>query len=382
MKIKKIKIDDIIPYKNNPRVNDCAVDTVAESIKNFGMKQHIVIDKDNIVVVGHTRLKACKKLGYKELDCIIADDLSDEKIKAYRIADNKTNELSSWDMELLASELEKLGNEFTGFSEEEVNELLNEVEEKEPEEDNFDVDKNVNNIDKAKTKRGNIYKLGNHRLMCGDSTNKNDVDKLLDRNRIDMVLTDPPYGISIVNDKTDKIGSEKLAKNKKYSKVIGDETTDTAKYFYKLTKNISKKIMLWGGNYFVNFLEFSDSWIIWDKRGDMKSNNFSDGEMCWCNFKTRVRIYKQIWNGMIREGKREERVHPTQKPIKLLSDILNDFTERENNIYDGFGGSGSTLIACEQTNRNCYMMELDETYCDIIVKRWEEYTGQKSKLII
>lgn len=218
-----------------------------------------------------------------------------------------------------------------------------------------------------------------HKLMCGDSTKEEDILKLINKNKIDMVYTDAPYGISIVNNKTHKVGAGNLAKNKEYLEVKGDETTDTAKEFFKVCNKLNiEKYILWGGNYFIDFLPFSASWLIWDKRLDMNSNNFADGEMAWCSFKTPVRIYHQLWNGMIREGEKEERVHPTQKPIRMQTEILKDFTKENDNILDGFGGSGSTLIACEQTNRNCYMIEYEPCYVDVIIQRWETFTGKKA----
>ena len=198
--------------------------------------------------------------------------------------------------------------------------------------------------------------------------------------KADLVFTDPPYGISIVND-NGKIGRGNLAKNKVYPKVIGDDTTEITQKAYDILKNISDKLIIWGGNYFTDFLDFSDGWLIWDKRCGMNSNYFADGEMAYCSFHTPVRIYRQLWNGMIREGEHEERVHPTQKPVKMLTEILQDFSNENDTVLDVFGGSGSTLIACEQTKRKCRMMELDEHYCDVIIKRWEALTGKKAELI-
>lgn len=211
--------------------------------------------------------------------------------------------------------------------------------------------------------------------MCGDSTEAGNVAILMDGQKADMVFTDPPYGIKVVGD-DGKVGADfGVAKKGQYSKVIADETTETAKKAYKILKNYSNKQIIWGGNYFVDFLDLSDGWLIWDKRGDSGiRNTFADGEMAWCSFHTPVRIYKQLWNGMIREGEHENRVHPTQKPIKMLGEILKNFTKDGEIVLDVFGGSGSTLIACEQLGRKCYMMELDPKYCDVIRKRYWKFT--------
>lgn len=140
-------------------------------------------------------------------------------------------------------------------------------------------------------------------------------------------------------------------------------------------------MIIWGGNYFLKFLDFSDGWIVWDKRCGMASNNFADGEMAYCSFHTRLRIYHQVWSGMIREEEHNQRFHPTQKPVKMLSEIIEDFSDKNDKILDVFGGSGSTLIACERTRRTCYIMELDEHYCDVILHRWEKLTNEKAILL-
>lgn len=249
-------------------------------------------------------------------------------------------------------------------------------------EDDFDPDSAYNEAkNNCHVTLGDIWELGQHRLMCGDSTSADDVGRLMGGERADLCITDPPYGINIVNDKG-KVGAENLAKNRKYPKVIADDSTDTAEKAYQILKDKSKKMIIWGGNYFTQFLDFSDGWIIWDKRGDMPSNNFADGEMAWCSFHTPVRIYRQIWNGMIREGKEErERVHPTQKPVHMISSIIEDFSNQDDLVADVFGGSGTTLIACEEMNRQCRMMELDPIYCQVIINRWESLTGKTAKKI-
>lgn len=383
MVVTEKSVKDLKSYKNNPRNNDDAVAYVANSIKEFGFKVPIVIDKNNVVVAGHTRLKACKKLGIKTVPCIVADDLTDEQIKAFRLADNKVGERSVWDDELLGAELDGIDFDMSefGFDLElgaDDDGGTDIVEDEAPEPPTEPV-----------AKKGNLWQLGEHRLICGDSTDIAVIARLMGEDVPDMVLTDPPYGVSIQHE-DGRVGSEKKA-NSKGKRVTGaniyhafqnDDTTETAENAYNVLSKLCDKIVLWGGNYFLDFLPPSDSWLVWDKReqDDMR-NNFADGEMAWCSFHTVVRIYHQMWNGMIRKGEHEKRVHPTQKPVQLLREILNDFTEEHEKIVDVFGGSGSTLIACEQSSRKCYMCEIDEYYCDVIIQRWETLTGQKAKLI-
>ena len=379
LKVEYVDIDTIKPYKNNAKLHPKEqIEQIKKSIENFGMNDPVGI-WNNEIVEGHGRILACKELGYKQIPVIKLDHLTDEERKSYIIAHNKLTMNSDFDIDILRTELENLKEldfdlELTGFNVDELDDIFKVEEEQEIVEDE------VPEVpEEPKAKLGDIYQLGSHRLMCGDSTSVDDINKLLNGTKIDMVYTDAPYGISIVNDKTHKVGAENLAKNKEYLQVKGDDTTDTAKEFYNNCIKLGiDNFILWGGNYFTDFLPFSPSWLIWDKRVDMNSNNFADGEMAWCSFKTPVRIYHQLWNGMIREGEHEDRVHPTQKPVKMQTEILKDFTNENDNILDGFGGSGSTLIACEQTNRNCFMIEYEPSYIDVIIKRWEEFTGKKA----
>ena len=313
---------------------------------------------------------------------VIADNLTDKQVKMYRIADNRTGEETEFDYDLLKIELQEIENvdleeiaDMTAFDIDEIKAMLDE----EPEDTEGD-DEAGEVQDEAISMLGEIYELGEHRLMCGDSTSEEDVQALMGGEKADMVFTDPPYGISIVSAKTGQVGAGNFAKNGVYSEVIGDETTDTAENCYKTCVDLGyDKFIIWGGNYFTKFLPFSNGWIIWDKRGAMNSNNFADGEMAWCSFHTPIRIFKQIWNGMIREGESEKRVHPTQKPINMLGDVLDRFTEPKENILDLFGGSGSTLLACAKTNRKCRMMELDPKYCDVIRRRWTRWAKENGK---
>lgn len=372
MQIIEKSIDELIPYAQNPRCNDEAVDAVASSIASFGFNVPCVIDSHNVLITGHTRLKAAKKLGLKTVPCICADSLTPAQVKAYRLADNKVSELASWDMSLLESELAQLDDlqfDMTPFGFEEISDDESSEE--------SDVLPEMESDSEPVSRLGDVWQLGRHRLMCGDATSYDDVMTLTQGESIDLCLTDPPYGISVVG--TDKTVGNKdfsICKHGAYRPIISDDSTDTAQNAYLVVKEIADRLILWGGNYFLDFLPPSDSWLIWDKRCDSGIvNTYADGEMAWCSFHTPVRIYHQLWNGMIREGEHDKRVHPTQKPIKMLSDILRDFTESQSKVLDVFGGSGSTLIACEQTDRQCYIMELDPHYCDVIIKRWETETG-------
>lgn len=414
METIKVKLGKLKINKDNPRtITKEKMDKLVNSILVFPKMleiRPIVVDGNMIALGGNQRTEALKRISKmsddyiqerlsgisdyhrltkeeqdtlikfwkdwmkaKEVPIINADNLTAEEKNQFIIKDN--NSFGEWDFAELqekwdTSTLEDWGIDFPAewYSPEKEN--------KEVEEDDFTEEDAANA--KTRVKAGEIWQLGEHRLMCGDSTKKEDVERLMNGEKADMVFTDPPYGIKIVG-KNGKVGAGNIAKNKVYMEVKGDETTDTAKDNFNLLSSLGfKKIILFGGNYFTDFLPFSDGWIIWDKRGNMASNNFADGEMAWCSFHTPIRIYKQIWNGMIREGESEKRVHPTQKPIKLISDILNDFTKEDEIILDCFGGSGSTLIACEQINRRCRMIEYESYYCDVIIARWEKLTGKQA----
>lgn len=377
--IVMMPVSALKPYENNPRHNKAAVDKVAASLREFGFRQPIVVDKDYVIVVGHTRLLAAKKLKMSEVPVLVADDLSEEQIKAYRLADNKTAEFSEWDEDLLNDELsEILDIDMSDFG------FEIDFGEEEEEEAEIEEDEAPDEVE-SRVKLGDVWQLGNHRLICGDCTDVSVIEKLMDGESVDLVLTDPPYGISAVNDDGIVIayGENHIAERGKYEKIVGDDTTETANAAFDLLSELCDRLIIWGGNYFLDFLPSSDGWLIWDKRcqDDMR-NNFADGEMAWCSFHTPVRIYHQLWNGMIREGEHEKRVHPTQKPVRMLSNIINDFCAPGESVLDVFGGSGSVLVACEQLGRRCFMCELSEHYCDVIIQRWENLTGEVAERII
>jgi DNA modification methylase len=363
MKTQKVKISEVKSNPNNPRlIKDDKFAKLVKSIKDFPKMleiRPIVVNADMIVLGGNMRLKACKEAGLKEVSIIFADDLTEEEQKQFIIKDNVG--FGEWDWEQLANEwdadnLQDWGLDIPDFG---VTELPA------AEEDDYEMPEELH----TDIVLGDLFEIGEHRLLCGDSTCSDTVAKLMNGEKPDMVFTDPPYGIKVV--KSEMVGANfGVAKKGKYSEVIADDTTETANEFYQTCISLGfDKFIIWGGNYFTDFLPFSDGWLIWNKRaGTDIRNTFADGEMAWCSFHTPIRIYDQLWNGMIREGEKDKRVHPTQKPIRMLSEIIEDHIRGEL-IFDGFLGSGSTMVASQQLGRKCYGMELDPKYCQVIVDR-------------
>ena len=392
-----VQVSELIPYVNNAKVHtEEQVTKIASSIREFGFLNPVLIDKDKNIIAGHGRVMAAKKLGLETVPVLFIEGLTDAQRKAYILADNRLGELAGWDQELVNAELAQLLEQdfdidLTGF------ELPDDYFE---EEKTIEEDEAPEPPKEPKTKHGDVYQLGRHRLICGDSTDVATIERLLDGGRAELLLTDPPYGINVVN--VDKIGAgkpvtikgcllrttfTKAGENKivdcnEYAPVIGDDTTETAQESYDVAIMYTDNQIIFGGNYFTDFLPASRCWLVWDKEN---TGNFADAELAWTSFKNGVKLYHFMWNGLCREGKREvegrTRVHPTQKPVGMLAKILQDFSKEGDHILDLFGGSGSTLIACEQLNRTCYMCELSEAYCDVIVERWEKLTGEKAVLL-
>ena len=372
LKIEYINTDKLIPYVNNPRKNDKAVDVVAGSIQEFGFKNPIIVDKDNVIVAGHTRLLAARKLELEEVPVIRAEDLTEQQIKAFRLADNKTAEFAEWDMELLALELEGLDDIFTGFNEVEIADILG--LDNEAQEDDFDVDAEAEKIIEPETKPGDVWLLGRHRLMCGDATIKEDVERLMDGKKADMVFTDPPYGVDykgINNDGRD--GLEELLRGA-FGCILSTSKSGASCYVFHSDRcaDIFHRV-------YREFFHFSST-IIWVKnsltlsRTDYQSKH----EPClygWTKGGTHAfygdRRQTSVWEC----DKQRVEGHTTPKPIGIISKALYNSSKSDDIIQDLFGGSGSTLIACEQLNRTCYMMEIDPIYCDVIVQRYINLKG-------
>jgi DNA modification methylase len=385
MQIEQVPVEKLIPYVNNSRTHsEEQVAQIAASIREFGFNNPVLIDKDDTIIAGHGRIQAARKLGLAEVPCVRLEHLTETQRKAYIIADNRLALNAGWNEELLTIELNDLladgfALDILGFDSDELKSLLDPVTPTEGLTDEDAVPEVPEVPEETETKPGDIYQLGRHRLMCGDSTSIDAVEKLMDGQKADMVFTDPPYGISIVG-KKGSVGGGKLAKVGTYAPVAGDDSIDVAIEAIQVIKTLKAKVeIIWGGNYYANQLENSSCWIVWDKNN---TGNFADAELAWTNQKTAVRIFKHTWNGMLKDSERgEKRVHPTQKPVALAVWCFNQYGDDCETVLDLFGGSGSTLIAAEKTNRNCYMMELDPKYCDVIVKRWEDFTGKKAELI-
>ena len=373
MKSVLTKISAIKRNPNNPRIlKDDKFVKLTQSIKDFPQMldiRPIVVNDDMVVLGGNMRLKACKEAGLKEVPVIKVNDLTEEQQREFIIKDNVG--FGEWDWDLLANDWDAdlldawgLDIDFSGADD---NAGLT---------DEDDVPELTEN---PVSKAGDIWLLGEHRVMCGDSTNGGDVALLMNGEKADMVFTDPPYGISIVSD-GGKVGGDSLAKTGDYAAVAGDDSIDVAVKAIDVIKTLGADVeIIWGGNYYADALENSSCWIVWDKRGEMAGNNFADCELAWTNQKTAVRKFTHLWSGMIKASEHgKKRVHPTQKPIALAEWCFDTYGKECNTVLDLFGGSGFTLMACETRNKNGMIMELSPEYIDVIIKRWQEYTGKKA----
>ena len=371
MNFVKKNINDLKYASYNPRKKlkpeDKEYQKIKKSIEEFGYVDPIIINKDNTIIGGHQRLTVLKDLGYEEVE-VIQIDIDKTKEKALNIALNKIT--GEWDYAMLGDLLLDLDSqnydlEITGFDLDEIENIMSPLgieEEKEVIEDDFD----CTPPEEPKAKYGDIYQLGNNRLMCGDSTKEEDVTKLMNGVKADMVFTDPPYGMNAVS----KSG---VLSEKYKTDIMNDDDNTVAINSFNLCKNYFKdaKQVWWGANYYTECLPSAECWIVWDKNNG--GSDQTDCELAWTNFRSVVRQFTMA-------SEKINRVHPTQKPLNLIAQIFKKFDKNNeySNIVDLFGGSGSTLIACEQLNRKCYMMELDPHYIDVIIQRWETFTGKKA----
>ncbi len=424
-------IDTIRPYEKNPRINDSAVDAVAASLQAFGFRQPIVIDGDGVIVCGHTRYKAALKLGLAKIPVHVATDLTAEQIRAYRIADNRTADLATWDYEILPIELSELMDagfdmDLLAFDEKELTRLLS----TEVTEGNTDPDAVPQPPDEATTRPGDIWILGNHRLMCGDSCSPEDLDRLLGGAVIDLVNMDPPYNVKVEPRSNNAIaaGLSSFGKGLQHhqsfdvarDKTKAQKTTQKLRAKDRPLENdfVSREafddmLLAWfgnasrvlrpGGSFYIwggyanlgNYpgplqqsgLYFSQG-IVWDKQHPVLTRKDYMGafEICFYGWKEGAghKFYgpnnaTDLWH--VKKVNPQNMVHLTEKPVELAVRAIQYSSKPGGNVLDLFGGSGSTLIGCEQTGRNGFLMEIDPLYCDVIVQRWEEFTGNKAQRI-
>lgn len=432
MKIELRKLSDVKPYSNNPRQNDNAVDAVAESIRQFGFRQPIVVDPDGVIVCGHTRFKAAQKLGLEEVPVHVATDLTPEQIKAYRIADNKTADLAVWDLELLPIELAELQGMdvdlgLLGFSKDDLANLLDPG----VKDGLCDPDEVPAPPDEAISKPGDLWILGDHRLLCGDSSKPEDLDRLLGGEKIQLVNSDPPYNVAVAprtnnawasgerrgmpraelgeafggwdpkeaaeggKPKTDKKlrARDRVLKND----FVSDEEFDRLlnAWFGNMARVLEpgRSFYIWGGyancgNYppalKANKMFFAQA-VIWVKEHPVLTRKDFMGNHEWCFYGWREGAGHKffgpnnatdVWS--VKKVSPNKMVHLTEKPVELAVRAMQYSSHAGENVLDLFGGSGSTLIGAEQTGRHAFLMELDALYCDVIVERWEKFTGKKA----
>ena len=380
MKIKKRKISQLIKAEYNPRkITKVQEQDLKDSLKRFGLVDPIIIninsERKNIVIGGHQRLKIWEELGNKEIDCNELD-LSLDKERELNIRLNKNG--GSFDDDLIQEYFNYEELTEWGFTPDELFDVEEETIDGQIEDDEIPVAK------ESKVKRGDIWQLGEHRLMCGDSTSSDDVDRLVGDDKNFSIYTDPPYGINLDGDNSKRGKKTSLMKGGLKLRSFIDDSIIYAVKAYELTRAYNcKKEVWWGANYYCHSLPQSNNWLVWDKRVEDKMRNTnSDCELAYViDGHSSVRIFRHLWNGLLKASeKQERRVHPTQKPIELAIYCFREY-EMGNIIVDLFLGSGSTLIAAEKLNRKCYGMELDEKYCDVIIERWEQFTGKKAEKI-
>ena len=390
--ITQVNIDTLLPYANNAREHtEEQVAQVAASIQEFGWTNPLIIH-GNTVVAGHARLAAARKLGLKEVPVIDRSDMSEAQWKAYVLADNQLAQNATWNDGLLTLELDALAEldfdlDLLGFPD--LDALMGNDE---PEEGLTDPDDVPEPPADPITQPGDLWILGEHRLLCGDSTDAESVAYLMNGAKADMVFTDPPYGMKLDTDWSGAKSSLKFASEKnalggsKHKTVIGDHNDFSPELISAITDIDSKEMFIWGADYFAELLpERNDgSFVVWDKRLDESADKMygSTFELCWSRNRHKRETARIKWAGIFGTEKEfdHKRHHPTQKPSLLAEWFFDKWGSTEDLVVDLYLGSGTTLIAAEKTNRKCYGIEIDPIYCDVIVKRWEDFTGQKAEL--
>lgn len=383
MDVQTVDISTITPYESNPRRNRNSVGKVADSIKEYGWRQPIVVDEDMVIIAGDTRYQAANRLKLKEVPIHIAKGLSEEQVQAYRIMDNRSGEDSAWDMDLLKIEITGLLDigfdlALTGFSGEQLNLLLADEDEHEGEDD-------IPAKAPARCKKGDLWILGDHRLKCGDATIASDVEHCLGDVKPHLMVTDPPYGVAYDPAWRNEV---QPSPDRALGAVTNDQNADWTEAWALFPGNVA---YIWHSGLFGGVVANSltangfeiRSQIIWVKNQIAfgRSHYHWQHEPCWYAIKKKghwsgSRKMSTIWN--IDKPKKSETGHSTQKPVECMRrPILNNSSPGQV-VYDPFLGSGTTIIAAETEGRHCYGLELEPAYCDIILKRWETFTDQEA----
>lgn len=381
--IEHVNVDKLIPYANNARTHsDAQVAQIAASIKEFGFNNPVLISEDGTIIAGHGRLMAARKLGLADVPCIKLSHLTPTQRKAYVIADNQLALNAGWNEELLTIELDELladnfALEVLGFDPDELKRLMSENE---VTQGLTDEDQAPEVEDNPVTKLGDMWVLGKHRLMCGDSTSIDAVGSLMENRLAGLVFTDPPYGVNFQSNMSKRF--DVLAND--------DKILDVAPVIWQFMQE-NTAAFIWTSHHVypewrVQFSEFYKQTIIWHKggggMGDLTGQYALDYEIALFCTKGSPKFRGQRGMAVWQVGKdaASSYVHPTQKPTALAERAIADFSDKGNLVLDLFGGSGSTLIACEKAGRQARLMELDPKYCDVIVKRWQDFTGKQAVL--
>ena len=389
MKIEEIEIWKLIPYEFNNKIHDeTQINRIANSIKEFWFLQPVVIDKNNIIIVWHGRVEGAKKLGLKKVPCIRAENLTETQIKKYRILDNKLNE-SAWDVDALKVELDELWDLNVWDIELKPDDLFGDILVNDEEDEDPEVKED--DAPKANSKAkilggGELFILWNHRLICGDATKIEDIETLIDWKKMDIVYTDPPYWMFLDTDYSSM--KSKLFKWKTWWKTYNKVKWDNEDFKPELIETIfdnfpdAKEVFIWGADYYPELLRWYKEWnfIIWDKRIEESTDKWwgSTFEIAWSKTKHKKEIarVKWFWLFWMEQEDTDKRVHPTQKPTKLAWWFLKKYSNEWDNVVDLYWWSWSTMIACEQLKRNCFMMELDPIYCEVIIKRFHQFNPE------
>jgi len=388
-KVDIVPLSKLTPHPENMHEHsDEQIDRLIDLINYQGWRNPIVVQKGtNLIVAGHGRCLAARKMGIEKVPVLYQEFESEEQLYAYIVSDNAIGK-DTWatlDYSMINAKIQDMGPEFDidllG-----IKDFVVEPAEKfEPQADEDEVPE----VESPITKRGDIWLLGNHRVMCGDSTMIDDVEKLMNGEKADMVFTDPPYGMNLKTDYADSWGEQSntsgnigFRETRNHKPVLGDNKDFDFKTFYALVEDIKEQFW-WGADYYCQEIPKDGGWLVWDKTGgneSMMNVGFNANfELVWTKQKHKRDLIKHTWKGVAGMKKEDgNRVHPTQKPIGLCEYFIEKWSKER--VIDLFLGSGSTLLACEKTNRKCYGMELDEHYCDVIVKRWQNYTGKEAML--